>query len=99
MTPSQATPAWFDKFWGENCIKLPPWFRGEAIKLLAWQLFELLLDNISKFAKTPDGVRQAVAFARIASIVKGSQNVLDAPDPTPEQVAEAVQRLVDRSKA
>jgi hypothetical protein len=30
--------------------------------------------------------------------VKGTQGVLDAPNPSPDQIADAVERLVQRAK-
>jgi hypothetical protein len=99
MTPSQITPAWFDQFWAENCMRLPILMRGDSMKQIAWQLFQVLLEAVGREAKTPHGLRTIVAFAKIQAIMQGSQHVLGAPEPTPEQVAEFVQRLVDRSRA
>lgn len=98
MTPSQITPTWFDKFWADNCMRLPILMRGDSMKQLAWQLFQILLGAVGDYANTPDGMRAIVAFAKIQAIMQGSRDVMDAPNPSPEQVADAVQRLVDRSR-
>lgn len=91
-----APPAWFDKFWEQESPKLPIYLRGDTIKNLAWAMFQVFIDYAGKYVKTPDGMKDAIAFARISAIVKGSRAVMDAPDPSPEQVVEAVQRMVDR---
>ena len=98
---SQALPKprdWFDDFWDANVRSLPAIMRGTSVKELARNLMQEALKGMAKQAGTPDGVRAIIAFARITAICKGAQGVLDAPDPTPEQVTEAVQRLVDRVK-
>jgi len=97
-TSTKTPPVWFLNFWAENCVKLPILFRGESMMMLAWDLFGTLLEHVGRYMKTPDGMRQFIAFARIQTILSGSHGVLNQPDPTPEQVAEAVQRLVNRVK-
>jgi hypothetical protein len=89
---------WFDDFWDQNVRTLPAMFRSNAVKEVARKLLDELLKHLARKAGTPDGVKAIVAFARIAAILKGSQGVLDAPDPSPDQVVEAVQRLVDKVK-
>jgi hypothetical protein len=98
-TTANTPPGWFLEFWEQNCAKLPLLFRGESMMLLAWDLFGTLLEHIGRYMKTPNGMRQFIAFARIQTILQGSQGVLNQPDPTPEQVAEAVQRLANRVRS
>jgi hypothetical protein len=100
MSPTApAPPTWFLEFWEDNCQRLPTFARGESMMNLAWSLFELLLQHVGRYARTPDGVKKVIAFGRVVTILQGAQGVLDSPDPTPEQVEQAVQRLVERVKA
>jgi hypothetical protein len=89
---------WFDEFWDQNVALLPVYLRGAPVKKIARELLQLGLKAMAKQAGTPDGVKAIIAFARVKAIVTGTKGVLDAPDPTPEQVAEAVERLVQRVK-
>lgn len=97
-TSIQPAPDWFERLWEEHAHKLPILLRNDSGKKLARQLVAVVIDSLGQFAKTPEGVRQIVAYARIYSILKGSQGVIDAPNPTPEQVADAVQKLVEKVK-
>jgi hypothetical protein len=100
--PSAATktpPVWFLQFWEQNCTKLPLLFRGESMMQLAWELLGLLLDHLARYATTPAGMRILIAFAKIQATMIESQIIVNAPDPSPEQVAEAVERLAQRVKA
>ena len=99
MTTTVKPPLWFLTFWEENCPKLPLLLRGETTMMLAWDILGLLLEWVARYMKTPDGMRQFIAFARIQTILQGAHTVLLQSDPTPEQVAEAVQWLVQRVKA
>jgi hypothetical protein len=94
----QTTPDWFDVYWAKNAYRLPVLFRGETTKELCRGLIKDMLAAIPAQAASAEGLRTVVAFARIALILKGAQGVLDSPDPSPDQVADAVQRLVDRVK-
>jgi hypothetical protein len=87
-------PDWFDRFWDEHKDKLPVYLRGQ--KKAARLILAGIMDAMGKQATTPEGVRTIIAFARIASIVKGTRGVMDSPDPSPDQVADAVERLVQR---
>ena len=91
-------PPWFLEFWEDNCHRLPMMLRGDTTMNLAWALFELLLSHVGRYARTPDGMKQVIAFARITAIMQGAQGVLDAPDPSPEQVEEALRKLLDKAK-
>jgi microsomal dipeptidase-like Zn-dependent dipeptidase len=99
MTTDSATRDWFDELWDRQ---VPLMYRlhpsSAALKRIARSLMDEALKVMAKKAGAPDGVKAIVAFARIQAIVTGAKGVLDAPDPTPEQVAEAVERLVQRVK-
>jgi hypothetical protein len=97
---NQLKPArdWFDNLWDQASPNLPIYLRGQSVKDQARGLVGLGIEALAQQAKTPEGIRQVVAFARIASIMRGAQNVVDAPDPTPEEVVEQVERLVKRVK-
>lgn len=99
MTPVAAIPPpWFDKFWEDQSPKLPFLLRSEGAKHVAWGLFQVLMDQMLQQSATPNGVKTVIAFGKVVTILQGSHNVLNAPDPSPEQVVEAVQRLVDGAK-
>jgi len=88
-----APPDWFDKLWEQFIApKLPIYLRGESVK----NSFRSIVRELSQ---APEAVRAVVALARIGAILQGTQGVLEAPDPSPEQVADAVQRLVERMKS
>jgi hypothetical protein len=89
-------PDWFDALWEKHSPDMPWWMRSQ--KEAARTMMGPILDSFANQAKTPEGVRAIIAFAKIAKIVKGARGVLDDPNPTPDQVAEAVQRLVERVK-
>ena len=94
----QPASDWFDRLWSENESRLPIYLRNDAMKKTARGIIGNLIEGAGSFAKTPEGVRQIVAYARIAAILKGVSGVTSAPDPSPEQVAEMVERLVQRVK-
>jgi hypothetical protein len=96
MTELAEHPDWFDRFWEQHSKDLPIFLRGQ--KKAARLLLGAAVEAMGAYAQTPAGVQKIVAFAKIASIVQGTRGVLETPDPTPKQVADAVQRLVDRVK-
>jgi hypothetical protein len=98
MSPSNIAPApdWFDRFWSENSGKMPMWLRTESAKAIARELFETAMKIVAKQAQTPEGLKKIIAFARIQAIMKGVDGVLTAPDPSPDEIAAAVERLVRR---
>ena len=98
MPDSVQNRDWFDTFWEAHKREIPAFLRNDSFKTTARGIVRVLIEGMGREAKTPDGIRQIIAFARIAAIMKGSAGVLDAPDPSPEQVAEAVERLVQRVK-
>ena len=90
---------WFDEIWDVRVAPtLPIYLRSQSVKDLARGAVRVLVDGLGTHAKTADGMRQIVAFARIMAIMKGTAGVLDSPDPSPEQVADAVERLVAKVK-
>lgn len=96
-TPARL-PDWFDVLWEEKKSALPFYLQSDSAKTLARQMVSVVLDGMAKQAGTPEGVRVIIAFAKIVRIMKGSQGVLDSPDPSPEQVADAVEKLMQRVK-
>ena len=102
MTTLTQSPDWFDALWEQHKHKLPPYLRSEPVKKLAREMIgplsDFALQEAARKAATPDGIRVIVAFARVTAILKGAQGVCDSPDPTPEEVAAAVERLVKRVK-
>ena len=102
MTTLTRSPDWFDAFWEEIKPRIPIYLRTDAFKKMARELSSTLSDyaiqEAAKKAATPQGVRVVIAFARVTAILKGAQGVCDSPDPTPEEVAAAVERLVQRVK-
>jgi hypothetical protein len=99
MTTASATRDWFDELWDRH---IPLMFRlhpmAGQLKSLARNLMDEALKIMAKRAGAPDGVKAVIGFARIQAIVKGAQGVMDAPDPSPEQVVEYVERLTQRVK-
>ena len=105
MTKSLTQPAataqpadWFDSFWRQHRDRLPILLRGDATKEVARQLLNAAIQEMAKSATTPQGVRGLIAFSRIAAIVKGVNGVCDSPDPSPEEVSAAVEKLAQRYK-
>lgn len=98
MTTPATLPDWFDTFWQEHRNKLPVLMRGDGTKELARNLMGAAVQTAAKQATTPQGVRALIAFSRVAAIVKGVNGVCDSPDPSPEEVAAAVERLVKKVK-
>ncbi len=94
----QPAPDWFDSLWAQYESKLPIYLRNEATKKVARIFLDEAIQMIGAYSRTEKGVAQIVAYARIAAIVKGIGAVSNAPDPSPEQVAEAVQKIVDKLK-
>jgi hypothetical protein len=97
-TIPQKSPDWFDRWWDSHCSTFPIMLRGEIAKKSARGILSSLIENMGAEAKTPEGVRSIIAFARITAIMQGATGVLDAPNPSPEQIADAVERLVQRMK-
>jgi hypothetical protein len=95
LTPA---PDWFDRLWDAQSHKLPIYLRNDSGKKVARSFVAGMIETLGAAAKTPEGMRQVVAYARIAAILRGSRGILDQPDPSPEQVADAVERLVQRLK-
>ena len=89
-------PDWFDTFWESQRRNIPVFLRNDAGKKLARAALEAAIQSGAQYASTPQGIRAVIAFARIASMLKGIQGVCDAPDPSPEQVADAVEKLLQR---
>ena len=98
MTTPARIPDWFDLFWEEQKSKLPVLLRNDSVKKLARDMMDVALKGMAYQATTPQGIRALIAFSRIAAIVKGVNGVCDAPDPSPEEVAAAVERLMQRVK-
>ena len=98
MTSPARIPDWFDRLWAEASPRLPVLLRSEGAKRIAREVADLAIREFAKQAGTPEGVRAIIAYAKISAILKGTRGVCDAPDPTPEEVTEAVQRLVDKLK-
>src|SRR5271165_3452480 len=98
MTSPARIPDWFDEFWNAQKVKLPLYLRNDATKELARGLLTAAVQGAAQAAGTPQGVRALIAFSRVAAIVKGVNGVCDSPDPSPEEVAAAVERLVAKVK-
>jgi hypothetical protein len=97
-TPARLSD-WFDEIWEAKIApQLPFYLRTDATKKLARGMVDVTVQAAAKQATTPQGVRALIAFSRIAAILKGVNGVCDAPDPSPEEVADAVQKLVERLK-
>jgi hypothetical protein len=94
----QPAPDWFDRLWDENAHNLPVWLRNPSGKKLVRNFAGILIETAGVMAQTPEGVRQVVAYARILAAVRGVRGVFDSPDPSPEQVAAFVERLVQKVK-
>jgi len=98
MTSPARIPDWFDRLWAEASPRLPVLLRSEGAKRIAREVADLAIREFAKQAGTPEGVRAIIAYAKISAILKGARGVCDAAEPTPEEVTEAVQRLVDKLK-
>lgn len=98
MTTPARIPDWFDVFWSQHRDKLPILLRSDTTKEFARKLAGDMIQGAAQHATTPQGVRALIAFSRVAAIVKGVNGVCDSPDPSPEEVAAAVERLVQRVK-
>jgi hypothetical protein len=96
MTELVEHPDWFDRFWEQHSKDLPIFLRGQ--KKAARLLLGAAIEAAGVYGQTPQGVQQIVAFAKVASILQGARGVLESADPSPNEVAAAVQRLVDRVK-
>lgn len=96
-TTPQRIPDWFDLLWEEKIKKqIPLYLRNESVKKIARTLIDETFKMAAVQATTPQGVRALIAFSRIAAIVRGVNGVANAPDPSPEEVADGVQRLVEK---
>lgn len=91
-------PDWFDVLWQANAHKLPLMLRGDAVKKLAREMMNTVLDGAGTYAKTPDGIKTVLAFGKIARAVKSMEGAINSPDPSPDEVAAAVERMVERMK-
>lgn len=91
-------PDWFDSFWDSQKHNLPTFLRNEAGKKLARAALDAAIQSGAQYAATPQGIRAVIAFARISAMLRGIQGVCDAPDPSPEQVVDGVERLLNRVK-
>jgi hypothetical protein len=98
LTAPAIIPDWFDTFWEKNKSRLPIYLRNDATKELARTLIGAAVMSAAQVSQTPQGVKALIAFSRITAIVKGVNGVCDSPDPSPEEVAAAVERLVQRVK-
>jgi hypothetical protein len=96
--PPIPAPDWFEQLWREHQHRLPFLLQNETGKRMVRDLLGIVLESLKAQAGSASGVSTVIAFARIQAMLKGCQGVLDAPDPTPEQVADAVERLVERMK-
>jgi hypothetical protein len=96
MPDALENPDWFDAWWEENQRLIPVWLRTQ--KKAARMVLAGVIEGLGKQASTPEGVRMIVAFGKIATIVKGARGVIDSPNPSPDDIAEAVERLVQRVK-
>ncbi len=94
----QRIPDWFDVLWETHQHRLPFVLRNDMGKKIARDMLGLAIQGAASYSTTPPGVRALIAFSRVAAIVKGVNGVCDSPDPTPEEVAAAVERLVQRVK-
>lgn len=94
----QPAPDWFDRLWDSNTDKLPLLLRNDSAKQAARGLVGVMVEALGKQATTPEGIQQVVAYARILASVKGIRGVMEAPDPSPAEVADFVERLVQRAK-
>lgn len=96
MTTPARIPDWFDVFWAQNRDRLPILLRGDSMKEAARGLLSAAIQTGAQYSTTPQGIRAVIAYSRIAAIVKGTHGVCESPDPSPEEVAAAVERLVQR---
>lgn len=90
-------PDWFDTFWEKHEKDIPIFFRNARGKELARSAMDAAIQGAAQAATTPQGLRALIAFSRISAIVKGVHGVCDAPDPSPEEVAAAVEKLAQRA--
>ena len=97
-TSPQRLPDWFDVLWETHAAKIPLVFRNDVGKKIARDLVSVAISGAASYSTTPQGIRTIIAYSRILAILKGSAGVLTSPDPTPEEVAAAVERLVQRVK-
>jgi hypothetical protein len=92
----QNSPDWFDAWWEQNHKLLPAWIRGQ--KKAARQVLAGVIIALGQQASTPEGIRIIVAYGRIATSVKRVREVMSGPDPSPDEVADFIERLVQRVK-
>jgi hypothetical protein len=98
MTTPARIPDWFDVLWETHQHKIPFLLRNDAGKRIAREIIGLAIQGAATYSTTPQGVRALIAFSRIQAITRGVQGVCESPDPSPEQVADAVERLVQKVK-
>jgi hypothetical protein len=97
-TAIKPAPDWFDRLWETEQKRLPLFLRNESSKDLARKLVATAVEAAGSFAKSPEGMRQVIAYGRIYAAVRGMGDLMGQPDPSPEQVAAAVEKLVARVK-
>ena len=93
-----AAPDWFEQLWSQHRHRLPFLLQNEAGKKMVRDLLGIVLESLKAQAGSANGISTVIAFARIQAMLKGCQGVMDTPDPTPEQVADAVERLIGKVK-
>jgi hypothetical protein len=95
-TTPQRMPDWFDAYWEANKFRLPIFMRNDNTKQIARSLVDGMIQTMAQQATTPAGIRALISFAKITAVLKSTKGVMLSPDPTPEEVAEEVRRLVER---
>jgi hypothetical protein len=96
LTPPARPRDWFDELWETHAHELPIFLRGS--KETARKLVPIFLESMSKAATAPESLRALAAVARISRILQGARGLVDTPEPSPEQIADAVERMVERLK-
>jgi hypothetical protein len=96
MPDALENPDWFDAFWSKHEKEIPIWLRGQ--KKLARQLLGGVVESLGAYGKTPAGIQQIIAFARITAIMKSVGGAMTGPDPSPEDVVARVEWLVQKVK-
>lgn len=94
----QRMPDWFDLLWETHQAKIPLFLRNDIGKKMARDLIGVAMSSAASYSTTPSGIRVIIAYSRILAMLKGVKGICEAPDPSPEQVADAVEKLVQRVK-